>query len=416
MRRLGLASCISAAVSILICSSPGSSQEPVSASIILDHLEENLTLGETVEIHAISQLNFESNMDLVMWGGSIDITIFAEGDQTAVNVERRRYDKADNLILFPTISGGSKEAQRHLLIQTGERRLSHEFHDPPHLIPGRITNVSGANGSIFAGTEGEEIARGYLAQDIPNMIDILRESPDISVAPSVEQINGANTYKVSAAHPEFGRYTLWLDPAIGYLPRRIEVNKGKAHRYYLGPVGDRNRADDGEPISLEEVDFEVDNFVYEEIGGRNVIIFFEARKMERYAGDKFVEFNWIYERTKIDFDPPMPEVSPFSLDNFPNGARFHDGKLKLLFELKDGYLHAAGLDKTIREITKLITPEETKNTSQAEEPVGITTAVTENFRDDKQGSTDNRSTFLLVIGLGLVAVIMVGTLRWRMKS
>jgi hypothetical protein len=68
--------------------------------------------------------------------------------------------------------------------------------------------------------------------------EVMREAATLSLLPDTEEIDGAATY-VLKSQGKFGEHTVWIDPARGSLPRRIEIRKELGNLLNSNQLGSR---------------------------------------------------------------------------------------------------------------------------------------------------------------------------------
>lgn len=71
---------------------------------------------------------------------------------------------------------------------------------------------------------------GYMMHDRQDVFQILLSADNLSVKRDSEMIDGHACFVVSGDSPH-GKYTVWLDPESGYLPRKIQGIKAASNTY-----------------------------------------------------------------------------------------------------------------------------------------------------------------------------------------
>ncbi|MSR58685.1 MAG: hypothetical protein EXS05_13700 [Planctomycetaceae bacterium] len=66
----------------------------------------------------------------------------------------------------------------------------------------------------------------------------MREASTLTLSPEAEEIDGMPTYMLKS-RGKFGEHTVWIDPAHGGLPRRIEIRKQLGDLYDGNQLGSR---------------------------------------------------------------------------------------------------------------------------------------------------------------------------------
>lgn len=79
---------------------------------------------------------------------------------------------------------------------------------------------------------GIEAFDGYASSDPAHVPDLILTSPTLHLRAD-ERVSGHDCKVIEATSDEYGKYTLWLDPSLDYLPRRI-VNDKTAQDVYCG--------------------------------------------------------------------------------------------------------------------------------------------------------------------------------------
>lgn len=160
---------------------------------------------------------------------------------------------------------------------------------------------------------------------------VMRESGTLERLPKTELVNGTETY-VLKSRGKYGEHKLWLDPASGSLPRRIEVTKVAGNLFneqQLGtaPVADAQpnpRAPNAAVQLPSPSGFStlIDNIQIENKDGKFVITGFEEKGSITHADGKIVNQN----KTEIKFDvvdvnPPVFPENAFRFEvEIPNGT------------------------------------------------------------------------------------------------
>ena len=78
---------------------------------------------------------------------------------------------------------------------------------------------------------GGEAFVGKLGRDTEDFTKVLKQDPNLRLRPQREDVDGHSCYVLESDTPENGKYTVWLDPEAGYVPRRAVVEKGESSRF-----------------------------------------------------------------------------------------------------------------------------------------------------------------------------------------
>lgn len=183
---------------------------------------------------------------------------------------------------------------------------------------------------------------GYLAQDIESAADLLLESRNLTLRKEQELVDGILCYVVEG-NTTHGKYTLWLDPEGGYLPRKAEISKGETDRIWqegklVGTTALWQLGREGK-LQMKSLDYVMDNVVIDEIDGRYVIT--QARTIEtrNYSDGIYLRMTENHTRTRIDLNPDFEELGAFVPD-LPEGhlVNVRNSRSMQQYEWVDGTL------------------------------------------------------------------------------
>lgn len=83
-----------------------------------------------------------------------------------------------------------------------------------------------------------EALEGFLAADIEPVWEVMKDSDELRLLPEAQTVDEHKCVVLTARCPGYGTYTLWLDPAAQYLPRKASVIKGIGDLFYDNIIGE----------------------------------------------------------------------------------------------------------------------------------------------------------------------------------
>lgn len=209
---------------------------------------------------------------------------------------------------------------------------------------------------IFNFEQGEAILYGLLLGDgSTSLIDIFSSS-DSRMSKSSEML-GDYTTILLRVKSKFGTHSLWLDPNIGFLPRKIESEKSGRDLLIDEPVESIQWAkEDGGrfPNSLlRAVVVTVDGIRTRKVGERDVIVGYERTRRYSFANGE----THIY---RDEFDASTFEVNPeFDDDVFQLSSKIADGTRvtvfddrNIVYEWRDGEIRKVIDEETVQQFGK----------------------------------------------------------------
>ena len=256
-----------------------------------------------------------------------------DGDRYDVCMDSTFYDR----------SGTTLYTRRIWTVVQNGRELTFQGKSPEDIsgfvAAGRITDRSIDQAHVMNGP-GQELD-GYVEGDGLRLPDVLASANEIHLAPAPVEINGHLTYAIEA-DTKYGHYALWIDPAAGFNPRRIELRqRGDSIRY-------------GEPISKPpqpNLNSEFEVFPHEAIDEYVTVIDVSlieriddvfvptaaTRRVEtNYRDGRSAVFDTAYKRSAVDLHPDFASLQAFKL-NLPDGVFVIDNMAAgVQFEWRNG--------------------------------------------------------------------------------
>lgn len=262
----------------------------------------------------------------------VEVVIFRDGPRW----------KTDRLLLpkgDPATRGGRVREQTLVGDELLKVSIRYDDNDTPRLSPlvvafrTRIAERTwlglGSASIIFGRTNGDA---GY------PLWTVVRESGSVELLPQTEIVNGVETFVIKS-RGKFGDHQLWLDPASGGLPRRIEVHKHPGELLNDEQLGTKTTPESpAQPDAKGRVPLRglpprneswvrIDNIQIENQKGIFVITGFDEQGYTTYAGNKKVNSPpktgpKIEHRLRVVVDPPEFPKDAFDFAvTIPNGTR-----------------------------------------------------------------------------------------------
>jgi RNA polymerase sigma factor (sigma-70 family) len=205
-----------------------------------------------------------------------------------------------------------------------------EYHPPENvarIYPFFFLDGASRAPKVRARLQSAEALDGIFCHDFQSVFSI-GQLPDTKVAlgpPETVDGHDCMVVRLSGIH---GDYRLWLDPQVGYLPRRVDVEKSAQHRFdRYEKVGEINPRDVGNAKDLSTVAwrFKMHSIDIEMIDGAFAIT--EARIEERrvFTGDIYVTTDKELKMEALDRTPNFKNFGAFVPD-LPNGTTLAVGR------------------------------------------------------------------------------------------
>lgn len=162
---------------------------------------------------------------------------------------------------------------------------------------------------------------------------IMTDAPSLEVSPRQETLAEHSTFVVTS-RGKFGKHTIWLDPACGCLPRKLEIEKQAGDLFFSHQLGveqtstisPQRQTTQAPPPGLTYVSIRnrVDNVQIEEIEGQFVITAYdEVTERATKRGDKAdrLEVRSDYRTRLVDGDSTKWPANAFQPTvTVPNGT------------------------------------------------------------------------------------------------
>jgi len=157
---------------------------------------------------------------------------------------------------------------------------------------------------------------------------IMREAESIDLLPTTEVVDGVETF-VLKSRGKYGQHQVWLDPASGGLPRRIEIQKIAGNLFNDEQLGTNSAPDveqaAGRRLRLparREYSDRIYKICVENKGRLFAITGFDDEFSITYADGKKQAGKKEYKVRALDVDPnPIPENALEFDVEIPNGTR-----------------------------------------------------------------------------------------------
>jgi hypothetical protein len=220
-------------------------------------------------------------------------------------------------------------------------------------VDGPSLSVSGSFTGKRPGTEylyNSAFAFGYLVIDYNvSIADILRKS-QCMVRSATHDGRPAVLLEGTG---RYGSRKLWLDPARGYLPLRIEARKGPADLLGDKPVSMTTGGGRFPEGNMTEVLLTVDNVRHEEIEGRHILAAFRQTITYKFTGNKTFVWTSEHELRDVDLSPDFDAPGAFLVSTeIPNGTPVYiDEAPNIPYRWADGRA-VKGIDRRVVEATQ----------------------------------------------------------------
>jgi hypothetical protein len=211
---------------------------------------------------------------------------------------------------------------------------------------------------------------------------VLAAAKKISVRPATEKINGVPCHVIDA-ETEYGRYTVWLDPAHGYNTARVTRKAMAGHKEHEWPMHPGDRASG----SLLVTRFDQVQGVWVPVEAEYEASFVRGKQFRRNRSH--------YKRANIVLNPDHDKLGSFDnplLENPANDPEFKDGATVRILLPNSVWVKAIWKDgKVIDESGKVINIPELWAASKTSPP--NTNASTSNrSNSSNRSSRPNRSS------------------------
>jgi hypothetical protein len=313
---------------------------------------------------------------------------------------------------FPADKDGNRSANPAFLRTALITRKNEVFfYDGPHgKDPYVIYSALGAKQRAMAQAQlssGCGALDGFLAGDQVSIWKLLQEQGEVTVRPAREDVGGSLCYVVEAAAKDHGRYSLWLDPDHGYLPRKVVVEKsaeddyGGSHLTQLPQLRD-----------LTKIEWSMTDIQIESVNG--VLVPVSCRIAETWQGRDGViqKTSGEYKRTKIDLNPDFEAIGAFKPD-LPEGIKVNSQDavgIGVAFQWKGGAVVPAINEKEIGIIDKVadeLKADYTAGSAPTEDSSAVRQSPLESQaeteRSDSSGRISGGWLFSVVAIAGIVA-------------
>ena len=210
-------SCLAAA--LIAVSTLASAGEPPTAEELLATLQKSAEKLNRVRIELNAKAPEVKRPDGRSFTSEVDLTILRDGTRWTI----------DRALRSTTVENGNRsETQGREQILIGDEMITAGQH-----VRGDVLGLP-----IVAATRSEQVATrpwlnlGHCAVLFGRMIGdggyplwtVMRESGSLERLPESEVVDGVETW-VLTSRGKYGEHRVWLDPASGGLPRRMEVHK-----------------------------------------------------------------------------------------------------------------------------------------------------------------------------------------------
>jgi hypothetical protein len=177
---------------------------------------------------------------------------------------------------------------------------------------------------------------------------VMGEDTTLELLPETEVVSGVETI-VLKSRGRYGEHKVWLDPARGGLPRRIEYHKQNGDLYDDEQLGSRPQATEpGKDFPpVREITAKIDNIQVEDHNGIFVISAFDEDFRMQHGGQWESGRPETFRLRSIDVDPPPFPEGTFQFDaKIPRDQiiwtlrglplQFHSASGKPEYEWNDG--------------------------------------------------------------------------------
>jgi hypothetical protein len=234
------------AAAILVSATAASAAERPTAEELLTAFEKSVEKLNRVRIEWSRKGPATDPPEGSIVNGGEEYTLFRDGPRW----------KMDRLLRMITVEKGNRSESRSREQTLIGDEIIHVMQverppgDQPHTpivsckrgdgIAARSFREAGPFGFLFGRLWGDA---GY------PLWTIMREAGSLELLPETETVGGVETYVLKSVG-KYGEHQVWLDPASGGLPRRIEVHKRPGHLLDSEQLGTSPAPDPNKPIKF----------------------------------------------------------------------------------------------------------------------------------------------------------------------
>jgi hypothetical protein len=187
--------------------------------------------------------------------------------------------------------------------------------------------------------------------------DIAEKADTMVVHPQAEVVDGHETL-VLEVDGDYGKHTIWIDPACGYCPRRLVVVKKPGDLWGTTKVGEDTipRGPSARSV-LQRHELRVDSVVLEKIGDVYVAVSGIITDELEFANGEKASIKSVFRREEITTKPDFEAVYAEFLQGIPDGVplSFMDDVRKgIRYEWYHGAPRAAVSDQELKALDQAI--------------------------------------------------------------
>jgi hypothetical protein len=285
-------------------------QQPYRAIQLVDLYAQGIERVDDIAANFVSEISYSGAISTRgLSKEEIQGTLFRSGDR--IDIRKRAK------LFWPSSAGGVKTAEWRRLIDQDYRAT--EAGDDLKL---RYLSVSRNSGRLRPAVlnllDDAATLDGVFHGSTGSMVEILRSAKILTANDELEDVHGHETYVLSA-DTAYGEYTLWLDPAMGFVPRRIKLTREADDLYNGEPMGTPPEPLSADVIatwpqeSLVQNEILVDDIRIEEIGDLFVPIAATIANRRQYISGKTLMIDTIHRRFDIETEPDFEALGAFNL-------------------------------------------------------------------------------------------------------
>jgi hypothetical protein len=332
---------------VIIINNAKSEQIPGKEQII-SFYENSLSMP----IKAVYTIDSNQNVEGMEWPANVTyhFTMYRDGLRKSVDGFERITLKKTNEVIEETNMMRILD-KRSIMVMTST-------HQPLLVYVDSEKERKKGEKAFYAALGGGMITEGFMIglenQRIP---EYLRTCSNLTMRDKIEDIEGNPTYVIEGQGNQ-GKIILWLDPAKGHRPRRVELYKTSESIYYGQPLASyHSERPELKDKKIKDYKAVCDSINIDDINGTYFITSGRMSETRIFTDDSKFTLISNFHISNINLNPDFDVIKPFDL-KVPDGTPLSDGDFPGgHFEVQKGKIVSAGasfdeIDKTIDQIKK----------------------------------------------------------------
>jgi hypothetical protein len=192
---------------------------------------------------------------------------------------------------------------------------------------------------VLPALRGLEAFDGYLAEDPEPLLNVLRSAPSVRVREGPEPVDGHPCLALDADSPDHGRYRVWFDPASGYYPRRIVIEKSGDNLWADKRLSDwKNFMPQGSkgPTTAKLFTTTMDSAGLEQAGDVWLPAACRVTTVQQYADGNTKTIAMNCRRTRLELRPDFAALGAFQPDLREGTRLINEENRQISYEWRDG--------------------------------------------------------------------------------